>query len=107
MPKPDTATDIICESTQQVEQKIVNVLPEKFNSIVDGWSCRTTHYLAVFASYLGSYGCQERPLLAFSPLLEGEDMSAQSHNAFIAIMLEDKYNCDQSRMSIQSVTTVR
>ena len=84
--------------TKKVEEKIVNALPEEFGLIVDGWSCRTTHYLAVFASYLGSDGYQERPLLAFSPLLEAEDMSAQSHKAFIATMLNDIYHCDQSRI---------
>ena len=38
--------------TALVEEKISSVLPDKFALIIDGWSHTSTHYLAIFASFI-------------------------------------------------------
>ena len=78
--------------TVKVENEITKDLPTKFGLIIDGWSSGTTHYLAVFACYPSN-----SPLLAFSPLLNEEDLNAESHVEFIETILT-LYNSDLSRI---------
>jgi hypothetical protein len=56
-------------------------ISEKFGLLYDGWSITGVHYVAVFAVFgkgLESY----YPLLAIAPLLEEDDLGAQSHIDF-------------------------
>jgi hypothetical protein len=70
-------------------------LPEKFGLVLDGWTCGSRHYVAIFAvyddgsrpapresndDYFDDLDCSSRRylLLAFLPVKEEEDISAQS-----------------------------
>ena len=69
--------------TKKAEAKIMSLLPKKFCLIIDGWTDggTSTHYLAIFAGFedpkhqsTGMF-----PLLAFSPLLDEGDLTAQGN----------------------------
>lgn len=68
-----------------VEKKIVTQeLPNKFGLVYDGWTNKSTHFIALFAIYK----CQntketKQVLLAFSPMFVETDFSAENHEAFI------------------------
>ncbi|RLN05773.1 hypothetical protein BBJ28_00024862 [Nothophytophthora sp. Chile5] len=81
---------------EHVEGKITALLPDKFGLVLDGWTSGGRHYVAIFAVYddgeparTGSSNsddffddleCPSRRflLLAFSPVDDEEDLSAQS-----------------------------
>ena len=68
--------------TKRVEEDIGKSQPTTYGLIIDGWSSGSTHYLSIFAC--SPRGC---PLLAFSPLLNEEDLNAESHVNFISSTL--------------------
>ncbi len=37
--------------TKNVEKRIARKLPDRFSIAFDGWTCSSTHYVAIFASY--------------------------------------------------------
>ena len=55
-------------TTQRVEKKVADSLPNQFGIIIDGWKEGTTHYIAIFASLVGMKGIGDYPLLAIAPL---------------------------------------
>ena len=55
--------------TEEVEKKISLELPSKFALVLDGWTCDSTHYLAMFASFKVIRNAEHSVrLLCFSPL---------------------------------------
>ena len=67
----------------EVELKIKEILQEKFAIIFDGWSEDSTHFLGIYAKDpKGQY------LLAFTPLYDETDLSAESQSALIFDTLE-------------------
>ena len=77
-------------ATERVEKRIADDLPSKFAIILDGWSdsATSTHFVGFYAHYQ-KLGTKEahRALLAFSPLIDETDFSAQSHVDFIIATL--------------------
>ena len=67
--------------TENTEEKIANMLPDKFAIVFDAWTHNTDHFLALFAAF---NDCQV--LLALAPLLD-EDFSATSHVEFMIATL--------------------
>ena len=68
----------------RVENKIANMLPDVFCVVLDGWSCATTHYVALFATYPSDAPngyC--KVLLAFSPMGNEKSLDAETHVTFI------------------------
>ena len=86
-----TIMKLISDLTKAVEQKVAADLPHSFGLVIDGWSftSASTHYLAVFAVYQDEKpeGKSKLVLLAFSPLLDEEDLGAISHVDFITTAL--------------------
>lgn len=74
--------------TESVEKRIADDLPEKFGIVIDGWSDGTTHYIAVFASYLDANGEGQYPLLSIAPPYDEQSFTAPNHKAFIIDVLE-------------------
>lgn len=74
---------------EHVEQKISALLPNNFALIFDGWSCGSTHYVAVFASYSDSCdnGYQTR-LPNLSPVGDECSLSSQGYRDFLTCVLE-------------------
>eukprot|EP00171_Calliarthron_tuberculosum_P022099 IDg22099t1 len=70
-----------------VERAVAAEMPEKFGLLFDGWSDGSVHFVAIFATYLACDEYQET-LIAFSPLLQEDDMSAARHLEFIKASLE-------------------
>lgn len=74
---------------QAVAQKMREDLPEKFGIVFDGWTDRThTHFVGIFAVYCDNDGAPQYPLLAFQPLLDETDLSAESYEELILSTLE-------------------
>ena len=76
-------------TTKRLEQKIATDLPAKFALIFDGWKCdhSSTHYVAVYASYLDKNGKVERVLLSFTPFLDESSYTAYDHKKLIKMVL--------------------
>lgn len=73
----------------EVEDRIRKELPEKFAIVFDGWSEDSTHFLGIFASFaLDQQETIKRQLLAFAPLLDETDLSAESQSALIVDTIE-------------------
>jgi hypothetical protein len=64
--------------------KISEVLPKSFGLIFDGWTADGTHdhYVAIIASFMRN-AYQEKILLAFSPMNDEADLTANAHIQFI------------------------
>lgn len=75
---------------KNVELKIKNSLPSKFGLVLDGWTDKSTHYIAVFAIFPSDSNRREI-LLAFSPLLDESDLTADSVRSFLKFILENVY----------------
>jgi hypothetical protein len=75
-------------TTERVEKKIADSLPNEFGIIIDGWKEGTTHYIAVFASYANTEGVGNYPLLAIAPPFDETTYTAENHKAFIGDVLE-------------------
>ena len=72
-----------------VEPKISRIIGNLFGLVIDGWTCGSTHYLAVYATYpdpttAEGYG---KALLAFAPLNDEVSLSAASHLEFLVFVL--------------------
>lgn len=75
----------------EVEQHIRRELPERFAIVFDGWSEDSTHFIAIFAVYIKEIegkATKAQHLLAFTPLLDETDLSADSQSALIIDTLE-------------------
>jgi hypothetical protein len=73
----------------EVEERIKKDLPDKFALVFDGWSEDSTHFIGIFAVYFDKVkGGNMRHLLAFTPLLDETDLSANSQSALIVDTLE-------------------
>ena len=85
----DTLVKYMDKLVTSVEANIKENLPEKFGLIFDGWSDQTsTHYFGIYAVYSEDVTKPRKVrLLAFSPLLSEEDLSAESHVAFLSSTL--------------------
>ena len=85
----DTLTTYIDKTVYRVEQKIANILPEKFIIISDGWSINSTHYVRIFAHFFDKQSNESvTPSLAISPLQDEENLSASSHYEIIVSVLD-------------------
>ena len=75
--------------TKRVEQKISSLLPEKFSIVLDGWTKKSTHFVAVFAVYpVDTELGYESVLLGFSPLLCETNFGAKNHHELLEWTLE-------------------
>jgi len=79
--------------TKVLEKKISKILPDKFAIVFDGWSLdgTSTHFVAIFAKWVSPSNVACTALLAFSPLLDESDFSAESHYEFIRYVLVDVF----------------
>ena len=84
----DTLMKYIKLTTERVEKKVADSLPNHFGVIIDGWKEGTTHYIAIFASYSDSEGVGHFPLLSIAPPFYETNYSAANHKAFIGDVLE-------------------
>ena len=87
--------------TKEVEMLIKKQLPSKFGLIFDGWtdSSTATHFFAVFAVYPGKNGDAEKHLNAFLPLLQEEDLEANSQIEFLDTILRNVYGKSLEKVS--------
>jgi hypothetical protein len=71
-----------------VESYIKSSLPDKFCVIFDGWTLegQSTQFIGIIASFVNK-GKVEKALLAFQPLLDESDFSAESHKILIETIL--------------------
>jgi hypothetical protein len=67
----------------KVEKSISRKLPSKFGLVIDGWSDSSVHYVGLFACFHSINDVPQYPLLAFSPLLDESDLSANSYRDWI------------------------
>ena len=72
--------------TIEVEKKVSKELPEKFGIVIDGWSERIRHFIAVFASYAQGENAK-MTLLAIAPPVDEENFDAASNKDFIGYVL--------------------
>ena len=74
--------------TKVLEKKISTMLPKKFALVFDGWSLdgTSTHFVAVIAKWMANGSCC-RALLAFSPLLDETNQTAENHKEFLEFVL--------------------
>jgi len=72
----------------EVETIIASILPKSFGIIFDGWSFRSEHYVAVFASFRHDVKA-ENILIAMAPIVDDEvdDHTASSHVKFLDTIL--------------------
>ena len=84
--------------TENVEQKLSQLLPSKFALIFDGWTADTTHYLAIFATFPkdNEQGYEER-LLTLSPMSDEITLCANQHHEFLTYTLH-LYNSSWSNV---------
>ncbi len=83
-----TLMKYIHKFTLQVEQSIKRLLPDKFCLLFDGWTLdgQSTQFIGIFATFM-SNGAVEKVLLAFQPLFDESDFSAQSHMELLQYIL--------------------
>ncbi len=74
--------------TSSVEVKITLLLPDKFATVFDGWSCGDTHYVAIYATfpYTTPVGYR-KVLLWFWPFKEEASQRAQEHYKYLEFVL--------------------
>lgn len=65
-----------------VEDSIKILLPEKFALMFDGWTDSSTHFVALFATFLKDNEYYEL-LLACAPLVKEDDLGADQHLSFV------------------------
>ncbi|ETO81822.1 hypothetical protein F444_03935, partial [Phytophthora nicotianae P1976] len=73
---------------REVESVIAGILPKSFGIIFDGWTFRSEHYVAVFASFRHD-GKMQTILIAMAPIIDNEisDHTASSHVKFLDVIL--------------------
>ncbi len=78
-----TVWKYLSKTCEEVVEVIKQKLPEKFGIIFDGWNDGSgCHYIAIFATFDG-----EKILLAFQPLLDKMNQTAQNRCNFIRTTL--------------------
>lgn len=70
-----------------VEHAVIAELPARFGLLFNGWSDGCVHFVAIFATYRIDDQYHET-LIAFSPLLQEDDMGAAQHLEFIKESLQ-------------------
>ncbi|KAG3081617.1 hypothetical protein PI124_g14212 [Phytophthora idaei] len=70
-----------------VEALVEKILPLSFGVMLDGWTAKSTHYVAVFAAFMYDNKCHE-VLLGFSPPLDAKSYTAGAHRDLIAFILK-------------------
>lgn len=65
-----------------VERKLCASLRDKFARVIDGWTEKSTHFVAVFANY-PDVEATEGYSTAFSPMGEETGFTAQVHKDFL------------------------
>lgn len=94
--KPITSKTLkkhMSQLVRRVETSIAAELPERFALMIDGWTKSATHFIALFACYpTDSDPGYSTVLLAFSPLCDETQLTAQAHYDFIAWVLDSVYN---------------
>ena len=72
-----------------VERKIILLLPTKFAIVFDGWSCGSTHFVSMFATFpsADSIG-YSRLLLALAPINDEESLNADAHYEYLEFVLD-------------------
>ncbi len=84
----NTLMKYLAALTERVERKITALLPEKIALILDGWTCGSTHYLGVFASFPSdSKDSYEMRLLTLSPMGDECRLDASEHHKFFSYIL--------------------
>ena len=81
---------------KRVEEKVKLELPEKFGILFDGWSERSTHYLAVYAVFPPKENCVSKRLLSLAPMAEEISFTAQVHKDHLEYILNEFYGRDLS-----------
>ena len=79
----DTFMKYMNKCTMQVEDYIKSSLPEKFSILFDGWTLegQSTQFIGIFASFINDRTQEnEKVLVAFQPLMDESDYSAESLN---------------------------
>ncbi|POM77766.1 Hypothetical protein PHPALM_4795, partial [Phytophthora palmivora] len=73
---------------REVETVIGSILPKSFGIIFDGWTFRSEHYVAVFASFRHD-GKAQNILIAMAPIIDDnvDDLTARSHVKFLDTIL--------------------
>jgi hypothetical protein len=90
----DTLVKYFTLVSERVAAKIRDDMPEKFGVMSDGWSERSTHYVAVIAVYPiiadGKATRQER-LLSLAPFEDPTSFTAAAHEAHLEYILSEFY----------------
>ena len=69
---------------KKVEQRIADLLPNKFAILFDAWGAGSTHYIALFVTFTNDETRKvEKILLAFSPFQRETSLNADAHIEFI------------------------
>lgn len=84
----DTLMKYLKLTTERVEKKVADELPDHFGIVIDGWKEGTTHYIAFFAVYTNADGNIKQPLLSIAPPFDETNYTAANHKAFIGDVLE-------------------
>jgi hypothetical protein len=71
-----------------VEGKIKEMLPSSFGLVIDGWTEKSTHYLAVFATFKDNMDIVRKVMLACSPMGDETDAGADVTVTFFEEILE-------------------
>ncbi|POM67586.1 Hypothetical protein PHPALM_16385 [Phytophthora palmivora] len=73
---------------REVETVIGSILPKSFGIIFDGWTFRSEHYVAVFASFRHD-GKAQNILIAMAPIIDDnvDDLTARSQVKFLDTIL--------------------
>ncbi|RHZ39796.1 hypothetical protein DYB31_005002 [Aphanomyces astaci] len=74
---------------RRLEAKLKKTLPESFACVFDAWTCGSTYYVAVFASFPSdSLHGYEKVLLALSPMNDEDSLSAAAFLDFFDFVLD-------------------
>jgi hypothetical protein len=92
----ETIKDYILKASKAVQEVIKSELPMEFGLVFDDWTDGSSHYCAIFATYLKN-GVVENPLLGFSPLLDETSLTAACHADYIVSILQ-QYDCSLDRL---------
>lgn len=73
----------------KVTERLTNLLPDRIGVVFDGWSdSSNNHYVALFTAFIDNQGNKRYTLLAFQPLLDETDLSANSYKELIESTFE-------------------
>lgn len=67
---------------REVEARVTPDVPNSIEFIFEGWLCRTTFFVVIYATY-ALHGRLHQPPIVLDPLLEEIDVGATSHVDFI------------------------